>query len=97
MSETQITSHRIFVQRRNLISLPRDIREKLNIKEGDVLDIRLDDNKIIIEPMKLIPSSQAYFWAEKTQKDLLDAKNDVVCGNTREFKDIKEFLAGMEQ
>lgn len=97
MSEMQIFSHKIFVQKRNLISIPRDIRDFLNIQEGDVLDITLVDNKIVIEPMKLVPTSQAYFWTEKTQRDLLDAKEDVESGNTREFKTVKEFLDGIEQ
>jgi len=92
-----ITSHKIFVQKRNLISLPRDIREQLNINEGDVLDIRMDNNQIIIEPMKLVPSSQAYFWSEATQNDMLEAKNDVDSGNIREFNTISEFLNGIKQ
>lgn len=92
-----ITSHKIFVQKRNLISIPREIREQLNINEGDVLDIKLDNNKIIIEPMKLVPSSQAYFWSETTQKDMIEAKNDVESGNVREFNTISEFLDGAKQ
>lgn len=97
MAETQDSSHRVFVQRRNLISLPKDIRESLNINEGDVLDIRLVDNKIVIEPMKLIPSNQAYFWADKTQKAMIEAAKDVDSGNVREFKNTKEFLDGLGQ
>ena len=92
-----ITSHKIFVQKRNLISIPRDIREQLNINEGDVLDIKMDNNRIIIEPMKLVPSSQAYFWSEDTQNDILEAKNDVDSGNVREFNTINEFLDGIKQ
>ena len=92
-----IYSHKIFVQKRNLISIPREIREQLNINEGDVLDVKMDNNKIIIEPMKLVPSSQAYFWSETTQKDMLEAKNDVDSGNVREFDTIGEFLDGMKQ
>jgi AbrB family looped-hinge helix DNA binding protein len=97
MSKTHIPSNKIFVQKRNLISLPRDIRESLDINEGDVLDISIVDNKIIIEPMKLVPSSQAYFWTEKTQKDMIEANNEVNSGNIREFKNIKDFLEGLEQ
>ena len=97
MAETQTFSYKVFVQRRNLISIPRDIRDSLSINEGDVLDIRLVDNKIIIEPMKLVPSSQAYFWTDKTQDDLQTAKKDIESGNTREFKTIKEFLDGIKQ
>jgi AbrB family looped-hinge helix DNA binding protein len=92
-----INSHKIFVQKRNLISLPREIREHLNINEGDVLDIRIENNKIIIEPMKLVPSSQAYFWSDKVQSDMLEAKNDVDSGNVREFNSVNEFLDGIKQ
>ena len=92
-----IASHKIFVQKRNLISLPRDIREQLNINEGDVLDIRMENNKIIIEPMKLVPSSQAYFWSDKVQNDMLEAKNDVDSDNVREFNAVNQFLDGIKQ
>ena len=92
-----INSHRILVQKRNLISLPKDIREQLDINEGDVLDVRMDNNKIVIEPMKLVPSSQAYFWSEAAQNDLLEAKEDAESGNTREFRNINEFLNGTKQ
>ena len=92
-----IDSHKIFVQKRNLISLPRDIREQLNINEGDVLDIRMENNKIIIEPMKLVPSSQAYFWSDKVQNDMLEAKNDVDSDNVREFNSVNQFLDGINQ
>ncbi|MGI6450164.1 MAG: AbrB/MazE/SpoVT family DNA-binding domain-containing protein [Desulfitobacteriia bacterium] len=92
-----ITSHKIFVQKRNLISIPRDIREQLNINEGDVLDVRMDNNRIIIEPMKLVPSSQAYFWSKTAQNDMIEAKNDVESGNVREFNTISDFLNGIKQ
>jgi len=92
-----ITSHKIFVQKRNLISIPREIREQLNINEGDILDVKMDNNKIIIEPMKLVPSSQTYFWSKTTQNDMLEAKNDVKSGNVREFNTIGEFLDGIKQ
>lgn len=89
-------SYKVSVQRRNLITLPSEIRKKLNISEGDVLDVRLDDNKIIIEPYKLVPSSQAYFWSNKVQKDMLEAKEDVNTGRVREFSNIDEFLEGLQ-
>lgn len=90
------SSYKVSVQRRNLITLPKEIREKLNIAEGDVLDIHIDDNKIVIEPYKLIPSSQAYFWTKKTQHDLLEAKEDVKAGRVREFSSVDEFLKGLD-
>jgi len=57
----------------------------------------MDNNKIIIEPMKLVPSSQAYFWSDTAQNDMLEAKKDVNSGDVREFKTISEFLNGIKQ
>lgn len=85
-------SYKVFVQRRNLITLPSEIRKKLNISEGDILDVRLDGNRIVIEPYKLGLSSQAYFWSNKVQKDMLEAQEDVNTGRVREFSNID--LAG---
>ncbi|AEE90244.1 hypothetical protein [Tepidanaerobacter acetatoxydans] len=67
-----------------------------DISEGDVLDMRLTDNKIIIEPYKLIPSSQAYFWSKETQEDMLEAREYVKAGRMREFSNIDEFLKGLQ-
>ncbi|MHB9093493.1 MAG: AbrB/MazE/SpoVT family DNA-binding domain-containing protein [Eubacteriales bacterium] len=92
----KIKAHKVSVQRRNLISLPKEIREKLKIGEGDILDVRVEGNKIVMEPYKLVPSSQAYFWAAKTQKDLLEAKNDVESGGVREFSNIEEFMNSLD-
>jgi len=89
-------SHKVSVQRRNLISLPKEIRELLKIGEGDVLDVRVEGNKIVMEPYKLVPSSQAYFWTEKTQRDMLEAKEDIKSGRVREFSNVDEFLKGLD-
>lgn len=91
-----IKSHKVSVQKRNLISLPKEIREKLNISEGDMLDVHIEGNKIVLEPYKLIPTSQAYFWSEKTQKDMLEAKEDIKAGRVREFTNVNEFLKGLD-
>ena len=87
-----VKTHRVAVQKRNLISLPREIREKLMINEGDVLDIKIEGTKIVLEPYKLIPSSQAYFWTEATQEDMLEAKKDVKSGRVRQFSNMDEFM-----
>ena len=87
---------KIAVQRRNLISLPREIREKLNIREGDILEARVEDGKIIMEPYKLVPAGQAYFWSKQTQQDLREAGQDVAAGQVREFANVEEYLKGLD-
>lgn len=91
-----IKTHKVSVQKRNLVSIPREIRERLKISEGDVLDVKIEGNKIVMEPYKLIPSSQAYFWTEATQKDMLEAKEDVKAGRVRKFENADEFVKGLD-
>ena len=38
--------------RKYQITIPKSIREKLGIKVGDRLLIKLEDNKIVIEPIR---------------------------------------------
>ena len=89
-------SYKVPVQKRNLITLPKDVREKLDIYEGDMLDVRVDGAKIIIEPYKLVPASQAYFWSKKTQKDMAEAEEDVKAGRIREFSNPDGFSKGLQ-
>ena len=91
-----LPSLKIAVQRRNLISLPREIREQLNIREGDVLEARVEDGKLIMEPYKLVPASQAYFWSKQTQQDLREAEQDVATGQVRDFANVEEYLKGLD-
>lgn len=53
--------------------------------------------KLSLNLMKLVPASQAYFWSDTVQNDMLEAKNDVDSGNTREFNTVSEFLDGIKQ
>ena len=89
-------SYKVPVQKRNLITLPKEVREILDIYEGDMLDVRVDDAKIIIEPYKLVPASQAYFWSKKTQKDMAEAEKDAKAGRVREFSNPDDFSKGLQ-
>ena len=83
------------LQKRNLISIPKELRMLLNISEGDILNLRLEGNKVILEPCRLVPASQAFFWSAQTQEDLKEARQNVDEGKVREFKDIEGFIGGL--
>ena len=49
------------------IAIPKEIREVLDIKEGDKLTYELKKGKIVLEPIVSVPRSQAYFWDPEVQ------------------------------
>ncbi len=49
MSEVEITSLKIRVGKRFTITIPKEVREKLNIKEGDELELTVIGNNIVLK------------------------------------------------
>ena len=52
------------------ITIPKDLISKMDLKIGDNIDINIDieDDKIIIKPVLIIPKSQALFWSKEWQQ-----------------------------
>ncbi|BAB67297.1 AbrB/MazE/SpoVT family DNA-binding domain-containing protein [Sulfurisphaera tokodaii] len=47
--------YRVKVYKKGIIVIPKEIREKIGIKEGDILELTVNGNKIDIEkPMTLL-------------------------------------------
>lgn len=83
------------VRTKSQITLPTTIVKQLNLKVGDKLDIELEDNKIVLKPVVIIPRDQAYFWSNEWQKDEKRVNREIEEGkidssnNTDElFKDL---------
>ena len=56
------------VTKKYQITIPKDIRIKLNISIGDLLKIRLVDNYIVIEPVKPIIKDPVKYLSNLTSK-----------------------------
>ena len=58
----------IEVRNRNQVTLPKTLAAQLQIQEGDLLEYRIEDGKIIITPKMLIPKEQSWFWTKAWQQ-----------------------------
>ena len=58
----------IEVRKKNQITLPKSLSAALNIIEGDKLEMRIEDGKIVITPAIMIPKEQAWFWSQEWQR-----------------------------
>lgn len=73
----------IKLQQRGVLTLPKKIREVLNLSEGMVLNVTQEDNKIILERSKSADTDL-----------LMDIKNslsDIKAGKFIEFGSVSEF------
>ena len=50
------------VLRSGQVTFPKEIRESLNLKEGDIIDFQIRGSEIIIRPKTVIDKSKAEAW-----------------------------------
>jgi bifunctional DNA-binding transcriptional regulator/antitoxin component of YhaV-PrlF toxin-antitoxin module len=86
----------VVVQKRGLVSLSQ-AKKYLGIKEGDILQVAVEDNRLVLVPMKLVPADQAWFWTEEWQKGEQEAQQEIEQGKTKSFDSMKELLEDLEK
>ena len=83
------------LRNRSQITIPSEIIKKLQLKNGDNIDVTLEDNKIVIKPVFIIDRDQAWFWSKSWQKEELEVESDIKAGKvhtTNSMDDLMEQL-----
>jgi antitoxin MazE len=65
------------IRSRSQITIPSEIIKKLNLKQGDTLDVTIEDDQIILRPVVAVPKDQAYFWSKEWQQDEKQIQSDI--------------------
>lgn len=79
------------------VTLPKEIRVKINMQPGDFVDVKLNgEGQIILTPKKLVDASQAYFWTEEWQKGERKADADIKAGRVKRFKSAAQAVKYLE-
>ncbi len=65
------------IRSRSQITIPSEIIKKLNLKQGDTLDIDVEGDQIVLRPVIAIPKDQAYFWTTEWQSEEKQVQSDI--------------------
>ena len=79
------------------ITLPAPIRKRLRCKIGDIIEIVLKDNSIIIKPKVLIDKEQGWFWTGEWQKGEREAQEDIEKGRIKKFKSADHLIKALKK
>ena len=85
------------VTRNFQITLPASIRKQLNIEEGDIIEMFVEDEKVVLAPKKLVDKSQVYFWTKQWQEAEKQAEEDIREGRIKSFGSVDELVDGLEE
>lgn len=78
------------------LTLPREVRRALRLKEGDSLDVFVVEDGILLRPQKAIDASQAWFWEPEWQAGEREASAEYGAGRGRKLGSSEEFLRSLE-
>lgn len=87
------------LQRRGVISLPAELRQRLHLDEpGAQLEItERADGVIELRPALPVPADQAWFWSERWQQREREVDEHVAAGRVTVHEDGAEFLAHLDE
>jgi antitoxin MazE len=86
------------IREKSQITIPKDLIKKLNLKIGDNIDIDIDieNDRIIIKPVVIIPKAQAWFWSKEWQQGENEAENNIENGQVKSFNSTKELFEDLD-
>lgn len=84
-------------KKRSQITIPKEFVDALQLNEGDRLECRLEDGKIVIVPTVEIPKDQAWFWTEEWQKEEREADEDIKAGRVKSFDNAEDLLKSLHE
>ena len=87
----------IQVRKKAQLTLPQSVRQKLDIEEGDFLDVRVRNGEIVLKVKKLVDKEQAWFWTERWQQGEKEAEEDIRTGRVHHFPDAEDAVAFLHQ
>ncbi len=78
------------------VTIPADVRQAARLDEGDLVEVEIVEDGILLRPMKLIDASQAWFWTPEWQEGERQADADIAAGRVIRFESDEEFLAYLD-
>ena len=80
------------VTRNGQVTIPAELRRQVGIDEGDLIELDVVGDHLVLMPKKLIDKSQTYFWTAKWQAAERQAQKDIDAGRIQEFSSIDKLI-----
>ncbi|MBO3798191.1 MAG: AbrB/MazE/SpoVT family DNA-binding domain-containing protein [Thermoproteota archaeon] len=65
----------IQIRKRNALYLPKEIVEKMDIKEGDRIIVEVNENSIVLRPVKALKTKE--YWSEIRPEEVEEVGEEI--------------------
>lgn len=87
---------KVVLRKKNILTLPREIADRLQLAEGDEFIVTEELGRIVLTPALSIPVDQAWFWTPEWQARVAEAEADRRAGDSTVYASEAEFLAALD-
>jgi AbrB family looped-hinge helix DNA binding protein len=84
------------VRKKGSVTIPAEIRRAARLEEGDIVEVEMTADGILLRPKKLIDATQAWFWEPAWQAGEREADAEAAAGRGERFASDEEFLAALD-
>jgi AbrB family looped-hinge helix DNA binding protein len=79
------------------ITIPQSLRKLIRLGIGDYVEIDIQDEALVIKPVKVIHPDQEYFYTKEWQDREAEADKDIAEGNLLgPFNNIKDAIKALQ-
>lgn len=86
------------VKRNFQVTIPQALRRRLKFAVGDYVAVEIQDDMLVIKPVKVIHPGQEYFYTREWQEKEDEADRDIARGEVSgPFNNIGEALKALKE
>ena len=79
------------------LTLPAELRKRLGLKIGDLMEIAVKGTKLILTPKRTVDIDQAWFWSKEWQAAEHEAGADIKAGRVKKARSVEELIRSLKR
>lgn len=79
------------------ITVPKKLREKFRLKEGEMVRMEERPEGILVCPLEMVDRSQTWFWSKEWQKGEKEVDAEIRRGKLKRFATVDSFLKDLKK
>ena len=84
------------VRKKGQVTIPAAVRKAAHLEEGDLVEVEMTTEGILLRPRKLIDATQAWFWTPAWQAGVRVAAEELEAGRGERFETGEDLLSALE-
>ena len=74
------------------VTLPAELRERLGLRIGDLLEIAVKGYKLILTPKRTVDLDEAWFWSKKWQEAEREVEEHAKAGRVKRARSAEDLI-----